>query len=246
MEPGAASRRRSTAPVRAYAALGLLVAALAVGGAGAAVRGTTLLDGGGEAPGRGAAGSPDGYAGPSASSPARVAQPPGAPAPATSTPATATPTATPNNVPTGVPAAGGAGAPAATRSRSRVEVVEDEVVVVVNRERQARGCGPVRIDDRLRAAAGAHSADMAAHERMSHTGSDGSSPWDRARRAGYAYAMSENVAYGYRTAAEVMRGWMASPGHRTNILDCDARAVGVGLAYSRGGTAYWTQMFGSR
>ncbi|HET8660754.1 MAG TPA: CAP domain-containing protein [Micromonosporaceae bacterium] len=229
MEAGAAGRRRRTAPVPAYAALGLLVAALAVGGVGAAVRGMALPHGGGEAPGSAGVGPHDGYAVPSGSSPARAA---------------ALASATP--VPAGVPAAGGGGTPAPVRSRSRIEVVEDEVVVIVNRERQARGCGPVRVDDRLRAAAGAHSADMAAHERMSHTGSDGSSPWERARRAGYAYPMSENVAYGYGTAAEVMRGWMESPGHRANILNCDARAVGVGLAYSGGGTAYWAQVFGSR
>ncbi|HET8682697.1 MAG TPA: CAP domain-containing protein [Micromonosporaceae bacterium] len=244
MEAGAAGRHRHGAPVPAYAALGLLVAALAVGGIGAAVRDTALLDGGGGASGRSGPGPHDGYAGPAASSPARAAQPGGASASPAPAPVTATPSAVPA-VGSAVPA-GGAAAPAPTRSRSRVEVAEDEVVAIVNRERQARGCGPVRIDDRLRAAAGAHSADMAAHERMSHTGSDGSSPWERVRRAGYAYPMSENVAYGYRTAAEVMRGWMASSGHRANILNCDARAVGVGLAYSGGGTAYWTQMFGSR
>lgn len=215
----AAGRHRRATPVRAYAALGLLVAALAAGAAGAAVRGTALVD---------PAGGAD--AGSSASRPAPTAVDPSPSG--TATPVTATPAR-----PT---------APVPTRSRSWTEVVEDEVVALVNRERQTRGCGAVRVDDRLRQAAGAHSADMAAHERMSHTGSDGSSPWDRARRAGYAYAMSENVAYGYRTAAEVMRGWMNSPGHRANILDCEARAVGVGLAHSRTGTPYWTQMFGSR
>ena len=41
----------------------------------------------------------------------------------------------------------------------------------------------------------------------------------------------------------VMNGWMNSEGHRQNILNCAAKATGVGLAY-RGSTAYWTQLFG--
>jgi uncharacterized protein YkwD len=85
---------------------------------------------------------------------------------------------------------------------------------------------------------------MAAHNHMSHTGSDGSSPWQRAKRAGYDDAMGENVAYGYRSPTAVMNGWMNSAGHRANILNCSARALGVGLAYSRGGDPYWTQLFG--
>ena len=101
------------------------------------------------------------------------------------------------------------------------------------------------MNSRLATAARLHSADQAAHNEMSHTGSDGSSPWARARRAGYQQAIGENVAVGYRTPEAVMTGWMNSPGHRANILNCDARAIGVGVAAARNGTLYWTQMFGS-
>ena len=41
-----------------------------------------------------------------------------------------------------------------------------------------------------------------------------------------------------------MAGWMDSPGHRANILNCQARAIGVGVAAAADGTLYWTQMFG--
>ena len=41
-----------------------------------------------------------------------------------------------------------------------------------------------------------------------------------------------------------MSAWMNSDGHRKNILNCDARAIGVGLAYD-GGTPVWTQLFGA-
>ncbi len=41
-----------------------------------------------------------------------------------------------------------------------------------------------------------------------------------------------------------MESWMNSDGHRKNILNCDAKETGVGLAYD-GNTPIWTQMFGA-
>lgn len=124
---------------------------------------------------------------------------------------------------------------------------EDEVVELVNAERAKRDCAPLRNDERLRTAARWHSTDLAAtadrnrRNAVGHEGSDGSSPSERMRRAGYAAPMSENVAYGHRSPKEAVRAWMRSKGHRANMLDCDARAIGVGVAYRRSGTPYWTQ-----
>jgi uncharacterized protein YkwD len=121
----------------------------------------------------------------------------------------------------------------------------EKVVEIVNRERAAGGCPAVTMNAKLNEAAQLHSQDQAAHNTMSHDGSDGSSPWDRARRAGYENAIGENVAMGYRDAEAVMDGWMNSSGHRNNIMNCSARAIGMGLAKSSSGVPYWTQMFGS-
>ena len=57
-------------------------------------------------------------------------------------------------------------------------------------------------------------------------------------------ASAENIAWGYRTAKDVVDGWINSPGHRANIVNCTSIAVGVGLAYKSDGTPYWTQDFG--
>ncbi|WP_239126694.1 CAP domain-containing protein [Asanoa siamensis] len=120
-----------------------------------------------------------------------------------------------------------------------------KVVTETNKERAANGCGPVTVNAKLTQAAQLHSVDQAEHNKMSHDGSDGSTPWDRSQDAGYDNAIGENVAMGYRDAASVMDGWMNSPGHRANILNCDAKAIGVGLAKASDGSPYWTQMFGS-
>lgn len=125
------------------------------------------------------------------------------------------------------------------------ERLEAEVVELTNAERAAAGCGAVEVDDRLAAAARGHSEDMAERDFFDHVNPDGEDPWDRARAAGYDWAASENIAWGYRTAADVVDGWMNSDGHRRNLLNCDVVAIGVGVADSSRGP-YWTQMFGHR
>ncbi|MET8948421.1 CAP domain-containing protein [Streptomyces sp. NPDC004542] len=121
--------------------------------------------------------------------------------------------------------------------------VTAQVIQLVNAERAKAGCSALTPNATLAKAAQAHSADMAAHRNMSHTGSDGSSPGDRITAAGYAWgAYGENVAYGYTTPEQVMAGWMSSPGHRANILNCSYKEIGVGLAQPG---SYWTQDFGT-
>lgn len=132
-----------------------------------------------------------------------------------------------------------------TATNGTADSREGQVVAIVNRERAAAGCGAVQINAALATAARLHSQDQAATNNMSHTGSDGSSFVERARQAGYQNPIGENVAMGYRTPDAVMQGWMNSDGHRRNILNCQAKAIGVGVAAAADGSLYWTQVFGS-
>ncbi|WP_338059057.1 CAP domain-containing protein [Streptomyces humi] len=130
--------------------------------------------------------------------------------------------------------------PKATATASGVVA---RIVELVNAERAKVGCSALTLNATLSKVAQAHSDDMAAHQNMSHTGSDGSSPGDRITRAGYTWSTyGENVAYGYATPEQVMAAWMASPGHKANILDCAFKEIGVGLAQPN---SYWTQDFGT-
>jgi uncharacterized protein YkwD len=151
----------------------------------------------------------------------------------------------PSTEPSAEPSATAAptGKPSATPTVAGNPRLEEQVLALVNDERRKARCEPVRMDDRLRAAARAHSVDMAVHNFVNHTGSDGSSPQDRMRRAGYGQGTSENIARGQRDAEDVMRAWMHDRSDRDNIVDCNAKALGVGVAY-RGRTPYWTQDFG--
>ncbi|QKW39260.1 CAP domain-containing protein [Actinomadura sp. NAK00032] len=122
---------------------------------------------------------------------------------------------------------------------------EAAVVSLTNAERAKEGCRALRVDQRLVTAARKHSADMAANGYFDHTSRNGDSPWKRMEDAGYTSPGAENIAKGYPTAAAVVEGWMNSPGHRANILNCGLRAIGVGRASGPGGPL-WTQDFGWR
>jgi uncharacterized protein YkwD len=133
------------------------------------------------------------------------------------------------------------------------QTFEEQVVELVNAERQQAGCAPLALAPELTNAAIEHSADMANHDFFAHTGSDGSSPWDRMDRAGYQWlAAAENIAASARTPAEVVAMWMNSPGHRANILNCSLHDTGLGYVRLDNDTGnvnyhtYWTQVFGSR
>lgn len=165
-----------------------------------------------------------------------------APLTTTSEPAPTTTTAEPVNAPRKT-AEAPPPAPAVP-TRTEVELAEAKVVELTNGERAAHGCPALAADDRLGAAARAHSADMAARNYFDHVSQDGRSFVDRVKAAGYPSPGAENIAAGQRTAEAVVKGWMDSPGHRANILNCKLRALGVGMA--RGGSygIYWTQNFG--
>lgn len=120
-----------------------------------------------------------------------------------------------------------------------------EVVSLTNAERATAGLPPLAVDTLLTTAAQAHSDDMVARTFYSHTDPDGGQPWDRAAAAGSRRrTIGENIACGQRSPAEVVRGWMNSPGHRANILKPDFTHIGIGLAGGGKAGTYWTQLFG--
>ena len=88
---------------------------------------------------------------------------------------------------------------------------------LLNAYRAERGLNRLKSDSRLKQAAAAHVRDLAAHGRLSHTGSDGSNHIRRAERAGYGRYVAENVAAGQKTPAAVMQAWLGSRGHRKNL-----------------------------
>ncbi len=128
----------------------------------------------------------------------------------------------------------------------------DEVMRLTNSYRAQYGLQPLTLNIQLSNSAQTHSEDMAMSDFFSHTGSNGSKVGDRTSLAGYQSPyVGENIAAGYVTAEEVVRGWMNSPGHRENILNSSYREMGIGYHYLANDTGeinyntYWTQDFGT-
>lgn len=128
------------------------------------------------------------------------------------------------------------------------------VIALVNEARtEKRRCGFRRFDAvpplapsaALQRAASAHAEDMARRGVMDHAGGDGSTPAERATRAGYAWrTVGENVATGQSTPEQVVAEWLDSPRHCSNIMDADFTEMGVAVASSASGV-YWAQVFGA-
>ena len=121
-----------------------------------------------------------------------------------------------------------------------------EVVTMTNQQRAANGCGQLAVNPDLTVASVRQSWYMARTGLFTHIWRDGTTFVARSRAAGYRQPSGENIAWGYRTAAEVMAAWMASPSHRENILNCGARSIGTGVVYGVNGIPYYTQVFGWR
>ncbi len=139
-------------------------------------------------------------------------------------------------------------------ARSQAPMLASRVLDLVN-EVRARGarCGerafapapPVKLSGTLAGVAMGHAADMAEHDYFEHEDLTGHSPADRVRAVGYQEKLvGENIAYGPKSADEVVQGWLDSPGHCENIMD--PRFAEMGIAYAPGHASkhglYWVQV----
>ena len=139
-------------------------------------------------------------------------------------------------------------------ARSQTPVLASRALELVN-EVRARGarCGersfgpapPVKLSGTLANVAFGHANDMAVHNYFEHQDRAGHSPADRVRAVGYQEKLvGENIAYGPKSADEVVQGWLDSPGHCENIMD--PRFAEMGIAFAAGQASkhglYWVQV----
>jgi uncharacterized protein YkwD len=115
---------------------------------------------------------------------------------------------------------------------------EDRVVQLINGERRKKRCEALKVDARLRSAARAHAADMAAKDFTGSRGSDGSDAAGRVSGAGFSGFADELTAKG-GDAGDAVKRWMRDDDAQDMLLDCGLTSIGVGAAM-RGRTPYWT------
>jgi uncharacterized protein YkwD len=124
-------------------------------------------------------------------------------------------------------------------NEQNLEQIRAATLCLVNRERTGQGESPLSDNAHLDQSAQAHTEDMAFGGYVEHVGPHGDTPLSRMRSAGYIYSsnigyeVGENIAWGtlwLATPRSIVAGWMASPGHRENILDVRFRDTGVGVS----------------
>ena len=127
-------------------------------------------------------------------------------------------------------------------AQSRAPRDEEEILRLLNQERQTRGLPALALSEPLQQAARKHSERMADARQISHQ-----FPGEHSlsRRLGHETqhfdVSGENVAMA-ASAARAHAALMHSPGHRANILDEDYNSVGIGVVRS-GEEIYVTQDF---
>ncbi|MGV8949672.1 MAG: CAP domain-containing protein [Cypionkella sp.] len=133
-------------------------------------------------------------------------------------------------------------------------LAEEQMLVLANKVRAQAGCGPLRSDPRLTAAAEGHAKAMAVQNFFSHDGKNGSTPARRIKAQGYRYrVMAENIAAGNASPERTMDQWIHSAGHLRNLLNCRYSDTGIALVIQADDQplpgqryalkSYWVQVF---
>ena len=118
------------------------------------------------------------------------------------------------------------------------------MLTMVNQVRAGVGSPPLRLSTELSKAAQDYSQVQADRRVMGHS-VDGTDFSDRIKQKSYnGFPTAENVGEGYDSVADVVKGWIASPGHFKNLISPESTEVGLGVATAADGTQYWTQDFG--
>lgn len=109
------------------------------------------------------------------------------------------------------------------------EKFEDQMLVLVNKDRKRAGLNPLIKDTEIRVVARLHSKDMFQKGYFSHFSLDNKTPFDRMRALNIEYRTAgENLALA-QTVEIAHQGLMKSKGHRENILNTKFNRVGIGI-----------------
>ncbi|MCY4303971.1 MAG: CAP domain-containing protein [Aestuariivita sp.] len=115
----------------------------------------------------------------------------------------------------------------------------------INALRQASGLKNLSLDKNLNAAAATHSRDMSAQNRPWHFGSDGSSPFERVKRAQFTGTMlGEVISETYETDLQTLTVWIQDEGSRSVLLSPQATRMGFSWFQEPNGKIWWTLVTG--
>jgi uncharacterized protein YkwD len=114
-----------------------------------------------------------------------------------------------------------------------ISAAQRATLCLLNSERRKHGIRPFKEDRRLTRASQRYAVVMSNRNIFAHGDFVGRIKAARYLRGARAYTVGENIAWGswdYATPANIVDGWMHSPGHRANILNGRFREIGLGVA----------------
>ena len=121
-----------------------------------------------------------------------------------------------------------------------------DLLNLVNQDRQAHGLPGLSDNPVLNLAALAKAQDMFEKNYFAHTSPDGVSPWHWFKAVGYNYTYAgENLAEGFTNPDDLEKSWMNSPSHRANILSPFYSEVGLAVI-QHNNTSVVVQLFGTK
>ena len=120
--------------------------------------------------------------------------------------------------------------------------IEEAILGLVNDYRRKKGLPALENNFVIATEARRHTVSMATHSvPFGHNGFPYRTKVITSKVPGIT-ATAENVAYGSRTAEEVVAGWLKSPGHKKNI-EGNFKLTGIGVARDSKAVLYFTQIF---
>jgi len=127
-------------------------------------------------------------------------------------------------------------------------VLAADALAAINAQRAAAGLTLLQLDPGLVVVAGERVEDMVQKGYFSHTSPSGETFVTIMDRYGVPHSVcGENIAYNNypdsETVAVAVSTWMASPGHRDNMLNPYFTRVGIGVARDGAGMKYYTVVF---
>lgn len=118
---------------------------------------------------------------------------------------------------------------------------ETEVMNQVNNYRSSIGLAKLSRLNLVSKEAETHSVYMVNKEALSHDNFDIRT--QNLMNNADAISIAENVAYGYKTAAELLKSWLNSEVHRRKIEENRYTDFGISAKYNSNGSYYVTQIF---
>jgi len=110
------------------------------------------------------------------------------------------------------------------------DLTPPNIIELTNQERTSSGLAPLATNEELSQAAQLKLNDMFEFNYWNHYSPSKRAPWKFILDSGYSYQFAgENLGRDFNTSEKLVQAWMASEGHKANILKSEYTDIGVAI-----------------